>query len=184
MNILLGFAPYIAFFVVLHAGSAVLGLWAAFIVALAIAARVWLRTRSTKVLEIGNVVLFAALALFTTVAHWEWTLMALRLTVDAGLLVIVLVSLAIGRLFTLQYARERVPRQYWDTPQFLAINRTISWVWAAAFAVIVACHATAVVMPAMPLPIDVAITVLALVAAYRFTTWYPERVRGLASRSL
>jgi uncharacterized ion transporter superfamily protein YfcC len=53
-------------------------------------------------------------------------------------------------------------------------------VWAAAFAVIVASHAAGVIMPGMPLRIDVAITVLALIAAYRFSTWYPERVRGTA----
>jgi hypothetical protein len=42
--------------------------------------------------------------------------MAVRLAVDAGLLAIVLASLAAGRRFTLQYARERVPEQYWHAP--------------------------------------------------------------------
>jgi hypothetical protein len=180
MNVLIGFAPYVALFVLMHAGSVVLGLWAAFAVALGVAVWSWVRTRSSKVLEIGNVALFAALAVFTMATDWQWTLMAVRLTVDAGLLAIVLVSLAIGRPFTIQYAREIVPEEYWDTPRFLATNRTITWVWAAAFAVIVASHAAAVIVPAMPLRLDVAVTVLALVAAYKFSTWYPERVRGTA----
>ena len=178
MNVLIGFAPYVAFFVLMHAGSVVLGLWAAFAVALSVAVRSWVGTRSGKVLEIGNVALFAALAVFTMATGWQWTVMAVRLTVDAGLLAIVLVSLAIGRPFTVQYAREIVPKEYWDTPRFLATNRTITWVWAAAFAMIVACHAAAIVVPGMPLRIDVAATVLALTAAYKFSTWYPERVRA------
>src|SRR6516164_5058454 len=40
--------------------------------------------------------------------HWEWTLTAVRLAVDLGLLAIVLVSIAVGRPFTIQYARERI----------------------------------------------------------------------------
>ena len=180
MNILLGFAPYIASFMLMHIGSVVAGLWAAFIVALAIVVHGWVRTRSTKILEVGNLVLFTALALFTMVTYWEWTLMAVRLVADTGLLIIILTSLALGRPFTIQYARERVPQQYWDTPQFLAVNRTITWVWAAAFAVMVASHAAAVVMPDMPVGVDVVITVSALVGAYKFSTWYPERARGTA----
>ena len=180
MNILLGFAPYIASFGLMHIGSVVAGLWAAFVVALAIVVHGWVRRRSTKILEVGNLVLFATLALFTMVTHWEWTLMAVRLVAHTGLLILILTSLALGRPVTVQYARERVPQQYWDTPQFLAVNRTITWVWAAAFAVMVASHAAAVVMPDMPVGIDVVITVSALVGAYKFSTWYSERARGTA----
>lgn len=71
MNILLGFAPYLAFFLFMHVGSAIVGLWAALIVALLNAGRDWARTRSLKVLELGNVLLFAALAIFTTLEHWK-----------------------------------------------------------------------------------------------------------------
>ena len=94
MNILLGFAPYLAFFLFLQAGSAIVGLWAALMVALLNAGRDWARTRSLKVLELGTVLLFAALAIFTTLEHWNWTVMAVRLAVDLGLLTIVLASLA------------------------------------------------------------------------------------------
>ena len=34
-----------------------------------------------------------------------------------------------------QYARERVPKEYWASPLFLATNQRITGVWAAAFAV-------------------------------------------------
>ena len=108
MNILLGFAPYIAFFLVMQAVSIGAGLWAALIVAVLIVGRNWRRSGSLKVLEAGTVLLFAILVIFTAAGHWKWTVMAVRLAVDAGLLAIVIVSLAIGRPFTLQYARERV----------------------------------------------------------------------------
>src|SRR6516165_1182656 len=127
MNIFFGFAPYIAFFLFMQVVSIDAGLWAALTVAVLNAGRDWVRSGSLKVLELGTVFLFGALASFASVEHWEWTVMAVRLAVDAGLLAIVLISLAIGRPFTLQYARERVPEQYWHAPLFLTINRRITW---------------------------------------------------------
>lgn len=180
MNILLGFAPYIAFYLLTRGVSVEIGLWAALAVALVNAGRDWARSGSLKVLEIGTVLLFAALAGFTAALQWPWTLMGVRLAVDGGLLAIVLASLAIGRPFTLQYARERVPRAVWAMPLFLAINRRITWAWAGAFAVLVASHAALIVDPALPLWLDIAVTVAALAAAVRFTAWYPARARRAA----
>jgi hypothetical protein len=181
MNILLGFAPYIAFFLFMQAVSIDLGLWAALIVAVLNAGRNWARSGSPKVLELGTVLLFAALAVFTSAAHWKWTVMAVRLAVDAGLLAIVLASLAAGRPFTLQYARERVPEQYWHAPLFLNINRRIAWAWAGAFAAMVATHAAVVFVPAVPFWVDIVVTVAALAAAFRFTAWYPGHARKKAA---
>ena len=68
------------------------------------------RGESVKILEIGSLVLFGLLVrVYAGSAAPPWTVATVRLAVDAGLLAIVLVSLAIGRPFTLQYARERVP---------------------------------------------------------------------------
>lgn len=180
MNAALGFAPYIAFFLLMRGVSVEVGLWGALIVAIALAGHSWWRNGSVKVLEIGGVVLFAALAGFTTAEHWDWTVMSVRLAVDGGLLAIILVSLAIGQPFTLQYARERVPEQYWQAPRFLAVSRHITWAWAAAFAAMVASHAAVVYVPAVSVWFDLAVTVLALLAAFRFTAWYGERARRRA----
>lgn len=43
-------------------------------------------------------------------------------------------TLAVRRPFTLSYARDMTPEEFWDTPVFLRINHVISAVWAAAFA--------------------------------------------------
>ena len=145
MDILLGFTPYVAFFVIMRIGAIEAAMWAAFAVAVLVALMGRWRGHSPKILEIGAVVLFGALAAFTAIAHWDWSLTTVRLAVDLGLLAIVLVSIAVSRPFTMQYARERVPQEYWQTPLFLAINRWITWVWAGAYAVLVLAHAITVV---------------------------------------
>jgi hypothetical protein len=179
VDIFLGLAPYVAFFVVLRMGTVEAAMWAAFAVAALVALYGRLRGRSAKILEIGGVALFGLLALFTAVSHWEWSLTAVRLTVDLGLLAIVLVSIAVGRPFTMQYARERIEERYWQTPLFLAVNRRITWVWAAAFAVLVAAH-VATLFFSVPAWIDGVVAVAAFVYATAFTARYPEKARKAA----
>lgn len=103
----------------------------------------------------------------------------MRLTVDLGLLGIVLLSIVLGRPFTIRYARERVPREYWQTPLFLAINQRITWVWAAAFAALVLAHA-ATGVSLVPVWADAVVTIMAFVYALNFTTRYPEKARKMA----
>jgi hypothetical protein len=186
VTILLGFAPYIAFFALMRTLSVEAGLAAALIVAVVNAVRDLLGSRSMKVLEIGNVALFAALLIFTLATQWPWTIMSVRLVVDSGLLAIVLISLAIGLPFTLQYARERTSEQVWRTPFFMTVNRRVTWAWAAAFAVLVAMHAAVVLLPAVPAWLDLVVTAVALGGAFRFSTWYPAQARkqaGVAPQS-
>jgi hypothetical protein len=177
MGVLLGLAPFIAFFVLMRAASPLAGLVAALAVSVALWGRTWRRGDQLKVLDIGSLALFAILTVYTLVAAPAWTVATVRLAVDGGLLLIVLISLAIGRPFTLQYAREQVPQQYWNAPRFIAVNRLITSVWAGAFAVMVAADAAAEYVPAIPLAAEIAATVLAFAGAVAFTLWYPARVR-------
>jgi hypothetical protein len=43
-------------------------------------------------------------------------------------------TLLIGRPFTLSYAKDSTPEEFWDMPGFIRINYVISAVWAASFA--------------------------------------------------
>jgi hypothetical protein len=170
MNLLASFAPFFAFAILIHLGFVEAALWAGAAVAAALLLRDRLVLgRSFKILEIGTLVLFAGLALYTRFTGQTWTIPAVRLVVDAGLLLIVLASLAVGQPFTLQYARDTTPRDAWGTPQFFQVNRTITLVWAAAFAVLVLADAAMVYVPEIPRRIDILATVLALVGAYKFT---------------
>jgi hypothetical protein len=180
MGILLGLAPFIAFFALMRLVSPLAGLAAGFVVSLLLGVRVWQRGETIKILEIGSLILFAGLTLYTLAVAPAWSVATVRLVVDAGLLAIVLVSLAIGRPFTLQYAREQVPKAFWGAPRFLHANHVITWVWAAALAVLVAADAAAEYVPAIPVTVDVAVSILAIAGAIAFTSWYPAKLRRAA----
>lgn len=180
MNLLLAFSPFIVFVVIERLAGIPAGLAAAALVSAGLLIRDLLAPgRSPKILEIGTVCLFGGLTLLQLATGTQWSIAAVRLRVDAGLLLIVLLSMVLRRPFSLQYARERVARAHWDSPAFMRVNYVISAAWAVAFGVLVLADIAMVYMPALPHAGSVAATVLALAAAAWFTGWYPQQ-RGVA----
>jgi hypothetical protein len=177
VSILLSLSPFAVFFALMRLVSPIAGLIGAFVVSVLLCTRERRRGGSVKILEIGSVALFGLLVAYTLLVAPRWTVATVRLAVDGGLLTIVLVSLAIGRPFTLQYARERVPEPIWALPVFFTTNRRITIVWAMAFAVHVSADAAAEFVPAVPLWLDIAASVAAFLGAVWFTRWYPAAVR-------
>ena len=180
MGLFLGLTPFIAFFLMMRLVSPMAGLVSALGVSALLSAWMYRSGKSIKILEIGSLLLFGALVLYTWIAAPRWTVATVRLAVDAGLLAIVLISLVIGKPFTLQYAREQVAREFWSSPQFLAANRLITAAWAGAFAVLVAADAAAEYLTWIPVGVDAAVSVAAFLAAVGFTIWYPTVIRRRA----
>ena len=108
MVFLLILAPFAAFSLLLVVAPVVPSLVAGAAVAAAAIGYDVAAGRSIKMLAAGSLILFAALAGYFIFSGAAWSSTAIRLTVDAGILAIVLASLAAGMPFTLQYAREEV----------------------------------------------------------------------------
>jgi len=179
MSMLLAFAPFIVFALFDRPLGVVPALSAAAALSAVLLLRDWLTPKRTvKVLEIGTVLLFGGLAVFALATHTEWSLLGVRLRVDAGLLLVVLASMAIGQPFTLQYAKEQTPPEVWVLPGFKLVNMVITAAWAVAFALMVLADVAMVYLPSLPLWVGIAVTVAAIVGAIRFTQWYPEHMRA------
>lgn len=180
MGMLLAFAPFIAFVVIERVVGVPAGLAAGAIVSAVLLLRDGLSsTRRVKVLEIGTFLLFGGLTLLALMPGTEpWSIAAVRLRVDAGLLLIVLATMAIRRPFTLQYAREQVSPDLWNSAEFVRTNYVITAAWAAAFAVMVVADFALIYMPALPHSVSILATVAAIVGASKFTDWYPQRDRA------
>ncbi len=179
MGMILAFAPFLAFALIDRLMGSNAGLVAGAIVAAILVLRDRLSPgRSPKILEIGTLLLFVALALYAVLFNPVWSVIAVRLCVDCGLLLIVLASMAARRPFTLQYAREQVAPEFWENPIFLRTNYVITAAWAAAFAVMVVAELALLYVPTLPPRAGIIAIVLAILAAVKFTGWYPERVRA------
>lgn len=182
MGMLFSFAPFIAFALL----DRVLGVLPALGVATALAVVLLLRdllskNRSVKLLEIGTAALFGGLALYAVITQTDWSLLAVRLRVDAGLFLVVLASIAVRRPFTLQYAKEQTSPEVWMQPAFLKVNNVITAAWAVAFAFMVLADIAMLYVPSVPTWIGITVTVTAIVGAIKFTRWYPDYVRAHAS---
>ncbi len=177
MNLLLAFSPFITFAVLERFAGVAWALALAALVSLAIVVRDLLSpARHAKLLELGSLVLFGGLAILAVASGADWPVLLVRLWVDIGLCVIVLGSVLVGKPFTLAYAKERVAPEVWKTQRFERINRTLSLVWLLAFIVLVLADLLMLYVPQVPLAVGVAITLASLVAAFRFSRWYPSRV--------
>jgi hypothetical protein len=178
MGILLGFLPFLAFAFLSGPLGPVLALLLGAGVSAALSIRTVLTGGSLKILELGTLVLFVAVALFAAIAGRDLSIFAVRLCVDGGLLAIVLLSMALRRPFTMQYAREQVPREYWDSPRFLRTNYVITSGWAVAFLVMVMAEAAMLAAPDLPRSLGKIVIVAALLGAVYFTKLRSEAARA------
>lgn len=188
-NPVVGMAPWIIFSLLVGPGrfeiAVVLAL--ATTVVLIAAGRIINRGSSWKLLEIADLVFFAALAVVGLLASdstRSWLETYAGEVSNIALFVIAFGSMAIRKPFTLQYAREQVDPAIWHTPAFLRTNYLITGVWGLAFlvAAIAGAYGDLVLHDPNNIWTGWIIQILAIVTALRFTAWYPDVARAQALR--
>ena len=178
MTIFLILAPFGAFTMLMLVTSATVSLFAAAAVGLAVIAFDIVRGRAIKILGAGSVILFAALGFYLTLVDPGLSNSAVKLTVDAGVLAISLMSMAIRRPFTLQYALEVVDADTAKLPGFMKANYVITGAWTGAFLLMMIANALMIYVPGLPLWSGLAIAFAARNTAIYFTKWYPKYRRA------
>lgn len=132
-----GIAPWILLSVVGSPGHYEAAIAVAFGFSLLVLWAGWRRGDRLHSLTLFGVVFFGVLLVVRVVVgpgveYWlsTWTgeMSNIALTVFA------VATLVLRRPFTLSYAKDMTPEEYWETPVFLRINYVITAVWAAAFA--------------------------------------------------
>ncbi|WP_422742790.1 hypothetical protein ACN27E_15580 [Mycobacterium sp. WMMD1722] len=129
---------------------------------------------------VGYFALLSLLGLLASDGGIRWLQMWAGEVSNVALAVFALVTLAIRRPFTLAYAKDTTPQQYWDSPVFLRVNTVISAVWAGAFvfSALSGAYGDAVIgdndnfWTAWILPIG------AMIFAMSFTDFYPDHATG------
>ncbi|AWK75705.1 hypothetical protein CBI38_20525 [Rhodococcus oxybenzonivorans] len=145
------------------------------------------RGGALKPLEVFDIVYFgclAAIGLFasdtviTWLETWSGEMSSLALVVFA------FGSLLLRNPFTLPYAKETTPEEYWSSPLFLAINQRITLVWALSFTVSGAAglFGDAVLRQPDNFWTGWIIPIGALLFALSFTEWYPDVATARAPR--
>jgi hypothetical protein len=194
LSIVSGFLPWIAFTFIAQRLAADGVAWSALIaVAMTVVALVWDRARrSPSQLNLYSMVLFVVMAVAGFVGGHEvdrWLFEWGRPLVGVVLGLTILAT-AYARPFTAGYAKQSTPREYWTSPLFLRINRTLSAVWGVAITALGTASVAVAALDAWavgtdsPYLVDLALNwvlpIAVIVWAVRFTNTYPDRVSGAA----
>jgi hypothetical protein len=174
MTIFLILVPYGAFAGLMLVSSAAVSLFTSAALCLAVVAYDILGGRSIKMLGAGSAVLFAAVGGYVTLVDSSLSTPVVKLAVDAGVFAISVLSLAIGRPFTRQYALEIVDAETANLPGFLKANYIITSVWTLAFLMMMIANVLMVYVPNLPLWSGLAIAFAARNSAAYFSKWYPK----------
>jgi len=179
--IFVGFAPWIIFAVVAGPSSWMYAALTALICSLVLAVPEWRRNHAVSVLNIAGIVFFAVLVVLALVLD-RGALQAVearaQLISSVVIALVALGSLAVGRPFTEYYAKQSTPREYWESPPFKRINRVLTLVWAAVFVFNALCDLLVATSGASSDLLNWVLPVVAIVAAVKFSEWYPDHVQG------
>lgn len=130
-KLVLAFAPWIAFLIIAHGSLFRLKLGLVIAFALCVVMGV---TRLHR-----GVILWAGLCffMFATIAvvifENMWTVQHMGVLANGTLAVSAAAGLAIGKPFTLDYAREHTDPALWNQPEFLRTNFIITLMWTLSF---------------------------------------------------
>lgn len=136
-------------------------------------------------LSIINLALFIAVYVSPPPSSWRY-LLYLSAVVNGCLFAFAMTTLVVDTPFTLQFAMEKVDEAHWNAPTFRSINYTITSVWASMWGV-TTLYDVLVSVSIQQNGGDVSdvfiifnkiVPIALLVAAFRFTAWYPAHARA------
>jgi len=174
-KLLLGFAPWIAFLVIARDSLFRLkaGILVAAVLTLGMAAA---RLHRGVIMWVG-IAFFAYACVAVVVLNDLWAVRYMGVLANGALAVGSWAGIALGRPFTLEYAREHTDPSLWQHPVFLRTNYLLTIAWATAFTASAALAWQRSVEPALPGWAYETLSYAILLAAMLLTTWYPKHVK-------
>lgn len=180
LKLVASFAPWIAFLIIARDTMArvEIGLVTALVLSVVM-----------SVLKLHRgIIMWVGLVFFTgaTVAvlgfHNMWTIRHLGVMANGALALGSWVTLAIGKPFTLEYARQHTDPSKWNDPLFVHANVVLTAVWASAFTFNTALAWILMKRVLLPEWACHTLSYAALIGAAAFTSWYPNFLRRKAGR--
>jgi hypothetical protein len=141
------------------------------------------RGGANKPLEFFDIAYFAglaALAVFAPVGPRQWMEQWSGEIANLALVAFAVVSIVARVPFTLPYAREDTPREYWDSPGFLRVNYRITTAWTLSFvlSLLSGAYGDLVLHDSDNFWTAWIIQIAGTLMALSFTEWYPSVVRA------
>lgn len=134
MGILLGFAPWIIYWVLVGNVPFVAAVLVAFAVAVAGLVIARMSGSPGRTLEIGAVMTFLILTVLTFSVSQGFMERWIQPLSTAGIFLVALASALIGKPFVREFAVVGQPKEVIESEPFARITSLLTWIWIAAFA--------------------------------------------------
>jgi hypothetical protein len=170
---LLCFSPWLAFLII--ARDSLLQVKIALAVAFALTIVMGITKLHRGVLLWAGLAFFAGASIAVIGLDDAWTERHLGVLANGALAAATFLGMAIGRPFTLDYAKSHTDPALWDSPAFLRMNNVLTGAWGAAFVVNLLFAWGKMEGFALP-----ALAYAVLIGAAWITSWYPKYVRAHA----
>jgi hypothetical protein len=142
-----------------------------------------IKLQAPKILDLGTIAFFLVLVIIGLFVD-RHALIGLekysQAISSAALGLIVIASIVLGHPFTEQYAREGVPEEVWDTPEFRRTMVLMSGVWVVIFAVMAILGLVAETGIAGAGSSDLLnwyIPIGLVILGFQFNKWYPSHLQ-------
>lgn len=138
----IGLIPWVLFTIIAEHGTLKIAGVASAVIALGVCLYAFRGGNHPKMIEVAALatfIVFSVIAFKVDVSTAHWLTRYARAIAAAVLALLCLGSLLFVP-FTEEYARESVPREFWSSPRFKAINRHLTLVWAGVFGVMTCSH--------------------------------------------
>jgi hypothetical protein len=145
LGIIIALVPWFLFTIIAEHGTLKIASVAAVVIAVGVclySSRDGGRPKMIELAAVATFIVFTVVAFIAdpSVTHW---LTRYARAIAAGVLSLLVFGSLLFVPFTEQYAREVVPREHWNSPRFKAVNRRLTALWGAVFAVMTVSHVIA-----------------------------------------
>lgn len=172
-NIIKSFLPWILFSIL--NGSSQHQLDTAIIVAFA--TTLWIEIPALKkgfILSWGTMAFFTFMFIAVILFKNPWIAKHAWIFSNGTLALIAWSSILVRQPFTIQYAKEQVPQEHWQSPLFIKINYILTAVWGICFLFATFLNILQVYYPTFDGWVYQSLTNGATIFAIWFTAWYPK----------
>lgn len=181
-NVILGFIPWILYLII--SGHNLLQFDISILVALfaSIVCQIP-QLKKGFILSWGTLIFFLFMTVSVVLLTNEWVIKNAGLISNSGLAVITLISIVIGKPFTMQYAKETVPADKWETPLFIQINYLLSAFWLVMFLSMLGVYLIHTFHPEVSNWIFNLISYIPIIFGTWVSIWFPAWYRERYSRT-
>lgn len=175
LQLLIGFLPWIVFyFLPLHTANQCTFSLSALLLLIIITG--YRDLRHKFLLPWCTFIFFLSVFIAIVIFNLLWLRSYLGILSHSVLVILAFGSLAIGKPFTIQYARLQVAPDKWHNPVFIFISQVITFVWGMSFLVSLGINVWLKLYPDSPLWVRF-LANAATLSAIIFTVWFPKRYR-------